>query len=113
MRRVLIWSGNAVSKVTFMETPHRPLIEHLSLLSAVSIKKVISFQILMMFYVIGPDPPTVKMGKETKPASLSVFRFLAQRAGKVFSLRFQLVFILQATSCCWCRWLELPLEEGV
>lgn len=41
----------------------------------------------MMFYVIGPDPPTVKMGKETKPASLLV-RFLAQRAGKVFSLRF-------------------------
>lgn len=39
MRRVLIWSGNAVSKVTFMETPHRPLIEHPSLLSAVSIKK--------------------------------------------------------------------------
>lgn len=66
----------------------------------------------MMFYVIGPDPPKVKMGKETKPASLSV-RFLAQRAGKVFSLRFQLVFILQATSCCWCCWLELPLEEGV
>lgn len=81
-----------MSKVTFMETPHRPLIEHLSLLSAVSIKKVISFQILMMFYVIGPDPPTVKTGKETKPASLSVFRFLAQRAGKVFSLRFQLVY---------------------
>lgn len=75
MRRVLIWSGNAVSKVTFMETPHRPLIEHPSLLSAVSIKKVILFQILMMFYVIFPDPPTVKMGKETKTSLPVGFSF--------------------------------------
>lgn len=49
MRRVLIWSGNAVSKVTFMETLSLSLV----LVSSVQCLKVAFWDFLLKFsYVI-------------------------------------------------------------